>query len=59
MVNPNVYYRLDNFYANYRQYVRSKDWKQLRGVDHPFTDTVPKCDPVLINDNLLDEHWYK
>jgi len=27
MVNPKVYYRLDNFYANYRAYIRSKDWK--------------------------------
>lgn len=27
MVDPKVYYRLDNFYANYRQYVKSRDWK--------------------------------
>ena len=59
MVNPKVYYRLDNFYANYRQYIRSRDWKQLRGIDQPYAISVPKCDPVFINDNLLDEHWYK
>jgi hypothetical protein len=33
LVNPMVYYRLDEFYANHRSFVKSKDQKQLRGQD--------------------------
>jgi|TARA_B110000971_G_C19688775_1_gene354473 hypothetical protein len=28
-----LYYQLDNFYQNHRRYVKSRDDKQMRGVD--------------------------
>jgi len=34
MIKPvHLYYQLDNFYQNHRRYVKSRDDKQLRGVD--------------------------
>jgi hypothetical protein len=31
LVNPKIYYRLENFYANHRNFVKSRSYKQLRG----------------------------
>ena len=28
---PKIYYRLENFYANHRNFVKSRSFKQLRG----------------------------
>jgi hypothetical protein len=31
MVNPKIYYQLENFYANHRNFVKSRSYTQLRG----------------------------
>jgi hypothetical protein len=31
--DPVVYYRLDQFYSNYRSYVKSRDNYQIRGAE--------------------------
>ena len=42
MVNPHVYYHLDNFYTNYRSFVKSRDNYQLRGTFKTL-DEQKKC----------------
>ena len=32
LVAPKMYYKLDNFYANHRNFVKSRNYKQLRGI---------------------------
>jgi hypothetical protein len=32
LVNPKIYYKLENFYANHRNFVKSRSYKQLRGT---------------------------
>lgn len=32
LVNPMIYYRIENFFANHRNFVRSRNFKQLRGA---------------------------
>ena len=50
LTNPMVYYRLDEFYANHRSFVKSQNPKQLRGQDHMTVDDISgKCDPVVTN----------
>jgi hypothetical protein len=41
-----VYYELDNFYQNHRQYVKSRSEKQLVGKSNPTTNG--NCDPLEI-----------
>jgi hypothetical protein len=33
LVSPCFYYGLDNFNANHRTFVKSRNWKQLAGAD--------------------------
>lgn len=46
-----VYYGMKNFYQNYRTYVKSKSYAQLRG-DELDPDTVSICNPVEYNKDL-------
>ena len=55
LVNPKLYYRLDNFYANHRTFIKSHDRKQLDGVVRT-RDEISKCKPVYSVQDLLD--WY-
>jgi hypothetical protein len=52
-----VYYRLDEFYANHRSFVKSKNQKQLRGQDVMTVDDIKgKCDPIITNTQVT-ENW--
>lgn len=54
LVNPKIYYQLDNFYANHRNFVKSRDYKQLRGNVMSASDIGASCDPVLYMSDLGD-----
>ena len=45
--SPKIYYKLENFYANHRNFVKSRNYKQLRGNDLSAADLGTSCDPVL------------
>lgn len=55
LVNPKVYYRLDEFYANHRTFVRSKSYNQLSGEELSESD-LSKCSPTLKVSDLYD--WW-
>lgn len=38
-----VYYRLGNFYQNYRRYINSANWNQMHGDN---TSSLSACDPI-------------
>lgn len=42
-----IYYELGNFYQNYRQYVKSRDNKQLFGVEVEANSATSPCSPVV------------
>lgn len=42
-----VYYELGNFYQNHRQYVKSRDNKQLFGVEVEMNNATSACSPVF------------
>lgn len=47
--SPNLYYEIDNFYGNHRNYVKSISYSQLRGN----TDTsLDSCDPITQNKDV-------
>jgi len=50
LVNPKFYYRLENFYANHRNFVKSRSYKQLRGDDDNADES--SCSPIYLNKNL-------
>mmetsp|Transcript_13065 Transcript_13065/g.9104 ORF Transcript_13065/g.9104 Transcript_13065/m.9104 type:complete len:99 (-) Transcript_13065:480-776(-) len=52
MVNPKLYYKLENFYGNHRSYVKSRSYAQLRGDTGDFESN---CDPIVKNSDL--EPW--
>ena len=49
--NPKIYYRLENFYANHRNFVKSRSYSQLRGNVFE-ADSLGICDPVTTNDDV-------
>ena len=52
LVNPKVYYKLDNFFANHRNFVKSRNFKQLRGdASLPFDNAqiITSCTPLTYN----------
>lgn len=51
MENPRVYYRLDNFFANHRKFVKSRNYKQLRGNDLT-SDSLSSCDPAVLMSSM-------
>ena len=57
LVNPKVYYKLDNFYANHRNFVKSRNFKQLRGdATYPADDAqiITSCSPLVYNKDMDD-----
>jgi hypothetical protein len=54
-VNPKIYYKLENFYANHRNFVKSRNYKQLRGNDLTAAELGTTCDPVLKMSDLGDK----
>jgi len=54
LVNPKFYYQLENFYANHRNFVKSRNFKQLRGniLDE---DQISTCAPVKKMSDLGDD----
>jgi hypothetical protein len=54
-VNPKIYYRLENFYANHRNFVKSRSYQQLRG-GLPDPEDIPaieaSCTPIVRNKDL-------
>jgi hypothetical protein len=46
MENPRVYYRMDNFYANHRKFVKSRSYSQLRG-QVITAGGASGCDPAI------------
>lgn len=55
MVNPKIYYKLENFYANHRNFVKSRNYKQLRGNALTAAELGTSCDPVLKMSDLGDK----
>lgn len=50
-----LYYELRNFYQNYRLYVRSRSYAQLRGEEVTSAE-LAKCSPIeKVNDLNLKE----
>lgn len=50
--DPNIYYKIENFYANHRKYVKSRSYDQLRG-DSVSKGTVSEfCDPIMENEDI-------
>ena len=45
LTQPKIYYKIENFYANHKSFVKSKSFKQLRGniLD---SGSVSSCDPI-------------
>lgn len=54
LVNPKVYYQLENFYANHRNFVKSRNYKQLRG-NNLGADSLSTCEPVVKMSDLGDD----
>lgn len=46
MTKPNFYYRMENYYSNYRDYVKSKSYYQLAGKDIEQSSISTNCAPV-------------
>lgn len=53
LVNPKIYYQIENFYANHRNFVKSRNYKQLRG-NVQSADELTSCDPVIKMSDLGD-----
>jgi hypothetical protein len=52
--SPKIYYQLENFYANHRNFVKSRNYKQLRGNVLGSGDLGSTCDPVKYMKDLGD-----
>ena len=50
---PFIYYKLHDFYANHRSFVKSRSYDQQFGEDVP-ADKLQKCDPVFRISDLED-----
>lgn len=46
LVKPKLYYRLDDFYSNHRNFVKSRSYKQLRGEVLKVGD-LSDCEPIV------------
>ena len=55
--DPTIYYRLDNFYHNHRSFIRSRDFKQLAGMERTIPE-ASRCYPMITNSELQDHNWY-
>ena len=56
LVSPCLYYRLDDFNANHRSFVKSRSWKQLAGKDITNAQSST-CTLVTKNSDLLKNNW--
>ena len=59
MINPKIYYRLENFYANHRNFVKSRNFKQLRGEESTDLDLTNTCSSMLKNKDLKESSFGK
>jgi len=50
--SPNIYYKIGNFYANHRKFVKSRSYTQLRGEGVSKGDVKEFCDPIMENDDI-------
>lgn len=50
--DPYIYYKIGNFFANHRDYVKSRSYKQLRGEKVAKGDVELFCDPILDNEDI-------
>lgn len=51
MMKPKLYYQLDKFYSNHRNFVKSRIYKQMRGNDMEVSK-IGQCDPVKTNKDV-------
>ena len=49
-----LYYELNNFYTNHRDFVRSKSYPQLRGEVHYDTRTSDRCQGASLVKEIFD-----
>ena len=48
---PKIYYQIENFYANHRNFVKSRTYKQLRG-NVLGTSSLKTCEPIIRMENI-------
>lgn len=53
--NPKIYYRLENFFANHRNFVKSRNFKQLRGEQSSDLDLSNTCSGILRNRDIKED----
>jgi len=57
IIEPKIYYQIDNFYSNYRAYVNSKSETQLKGQTLDLDDIQYDCgDEVDYVSDLFDNY---
>lgn len=47
--SPYVFYKMGNFYANHRKFVKSRSYPQLRGVGVSRGEVSLFCSPIMDN----------
>ena len=52
MDSPMVYYKMGNFYANHRKYVKSRSYPQLRGEGVSKGAVSEFCSPIMENSDI-------
>eukprot|EP00349_Pseudokeronopsis_sp_Brazil_P009852 CAMPEP_0202978080 /NCGR_PEP_ID=MMETSP1396-20130829/84631_1 /ASSEMBLY_ACC=CAM_ASM_000872 /TAXON_ID= /ORGANISM="Pseudokeronopsis sp., Strain Brazil" /LENGTH=144 /DNA_ID=CAMNT_0049716949 /DNA_START=232 /DNA_END=666 /DNA_ORIENTATION=+ len=57
LTNPKVYYKLENFYANHRSFVKSRNYKQLKG-NIIEESNMGSCDPITNMSMIGDEELW-
>lgn len=58
MTNPKLYYQLENFYANHRNFVKSRNFQQLRGI-WLESSSLTSCSPVQTMEQLTSSTTLK
>jgi hypothetical protein len=54
---PKVYYRLNEFYANHRSFVKSNSHKMLRGNERDINSIGNDCAPIRTYGDMLEGDW--
>ena len=53
LIQPKFYYGIDRFYANHRNFVKSRSYRQLEGKVATLSE-VFACEPIVHVSDLLD-----